>query len=215
MRNGGWAIRAKECLSCDRFMPSATDCSHSEPSVSHVATGPIVLRRDSNPHHPKRASYRVEDEAMLRIRCWRSGSVRLLRCRPAPRPSFHSAPIWQRAGGGVDIIFRKNMSGSGRCNGYGSQLWREPTVASFPFRQTFEPDRVALTPLLPLVLSPGFEPGLDSSLDCCLYRLGYESMCGYHPCEVAISAQSTIDPATRAGSLHSCLRWTRILRHEA
>ena len=57
------------------------------------------------------------------------------------------------------------MSGSGRCNGYGSQLWREPTVASFPFRQTFEPDRVALTPLLPLVLSPGFEPGLDSSLE--------------------------------------------------
>ena len=68
-------MRAKECLSCDRFMPSATDCSHSEPSVSHVATGPIVLRRDSNPHHPKRASYRLEDEAMLRIRCWRGGSV--------------------------------------------------------------------------------------------------------------------------------------------
>lgn len=95
------------------------------------------------------------------------------------------------------------------------KLWREPAVASFPFRQTFEPDRVALTPLLPLVLSLGFEPGLDSSLDCCLYRLGYESMCGYHPCEVAISAQSTIDPATRAGSLHSCLRWTRILQREA
>ena len=73
--DGGWAMRAKECLSCDRFMPSATDCSHSEPSVSHVATGPIVLRRDSNPHHPKRASYRLEDEAMLRIRCWRGGSV--------------------------------------------------------------------------------------------------------------------------------------------
>lgn len=30
---------------------------------------------------------------------------RPLRCRPAPRPSFHSAPIWQRAGGGVDIVF--------------------------------------------------------------------------------------------------------------
>lgn len=25
--------------------------------------------------HPKRASYRSEDEAMLRIRCWRGGSV--------------------------------------------------------------------------------------------------------------------------------------------
>ncbi len=46
-----------------------------EPGVSHVAAGPIVLRRDSNPHHPKRASYRLEDEAMLRIRCWRGGSV--------------------------------------------------------------------------------------------------------------------------------------------
>lgn len=68
-------MRAKECLSCDRFMPSATDCSHSEPSVSHVATGPIVLRREPNPHHPKRASYRLEDEAMLRIRCWKGGSV--------------------------------------------------------------------------------------------------------------------------------------------
>ena len=40
-----------------------------------MAAGPIVLRRDSNPHHPKRASYRLEDEAMLRIRCWRGGSV--------------------------------------------------------------------------------------------------------------------------------------------
>ena len=107
------------------------------------------------------------------------------------------------------------MSGSGRCNGYGSQLWREPTVASFPFRQTFEPDRVALTPLLPLVLSPGFEPGLDSSLDCCLYVAG-TSMCGYHPCEVAISAQvhKSIRPLV-PDPLHSCLRWTRILRHEA
>ena len=50
-------MRAKECLSCDRFMPSATDCSHSEPSVSHVATGPIVLRRDSNPHHSKKTEH--------------------------------------------------------------------------------------------------------------------------------------------------------------
>lgn len=30
--------------------------------------------------------------------------------------------------------------------------------------------------MLPLVLSPGFEPGPDSSLDCRLYRLGHESM---------------------------------------
>lgn len=48
-----------------------------EPSVSHVATGPIVLRRDSNPHHPKKKQsiLPLKDEAVLRIRCWRGGSV--------------------------------------------------------------------------------------------------------------------------------------------
>ena len=107
------------------------------------------------------------------------------------------------------------MSGSGRCNGYGSQLWREPTVASFPFRQTFEPDRVALTPLLPLVLSPGFEPGLDSSLDCCLYRLATKA------CADTTLARSQYPHSPQSirplvpDPLHSCLRWTRILRHEA
>ena len=152
---------------------------------------------------------------MLRIRCWKGGSVQTTEVQ-GPRLD-HRSTSPQYGSGRVAALtsYSQVGCGSGRCNGYGSQLWREPTVASFPFRQTFEPDRVALTPLLPLVLSPGFEPGLDSSLDCCLYRLGYESMRGYHPCEVAISAQSTIDPATRAGSLHSCLRWTRILRHEA
>lgn len=35
---------------------------------------------------------------------------------------------------------------------------------------------VALTPVFPLVLSPGFEPGLNASLAHRLYRLGHESM---------------------------------------
>lgn len=66
------------CLSCGRFMPSATDCSHSgNPVFSHVATGPIVLRRDSNPHYSKKKQsiLPLKDEAVLRIRCWRGGSV--------------------------------------------------------------------------------------------------------------------------------------------
>lgn len=46
------------------------------PVFSHVATGPIVLRRDSNPHYSKKQSILpLNDEAVLRIRCWRSGSV--------------------------------------------------------------------------------------------------------------------------------------------
>lgn len=47
------------------------------PVFSHVATGPIVLRRDSNPHYSKKKQsiLPLKDEAVLRIRCWRSGSV--------------------------------------------------------------------------------------------------------------------------------------------
>lgn len=44
--------------------------------MSHVLPGPIALRRESNPHYSKnRASYQLNDEAMLRIRCRRGGSV--------------------------------------------------------------------------------------------------------------------------------------------
>lgn len=47
-----------------------------EPSVSHVATGPscfdgIRTRITPKTGHPDR----LNDEAMLRIRCWRGGSV--------------------------------------------------------------------------------------------------------------------------------------------
>lgn len=47
------------------------------PVFSHMVTGPIVLRRDSNPHYSKKKQsiLPLKDEAMLRIRCWRGGSV--------------------------------------------------------------------------------------------------------------------------------------------
>lgn len=66
------------CLSCDRFMPPiANYLPFGNPVFSHVATGPIVLRRDSNPHYSKKKQsiLPLKDEAVLRIRCWRGGSV--------------------------------------------------------------------------------------------------------------------------------------------
>lgn len=53
MRNGGWAMRAKECLSRDRFMPPIANYLPFGNPAFRMAAGPIVLRRDSNPHHPK------------------------------------------------------------------------------------------------------------------------------------------------------------------
>lgn len=53
MRNGGWAMRAKEFLSRDRLMPPIANYLPFGNPAFRMAAGPIVLRRDSNPHHPK------------------------------------------------------------------------------------------------------------------------------------------------------------------
>ena len=169
-------MRAKECLSCDRFMPSATDCSHSEPSVSHVATGPIVLRREPNPHHPKRASYRLEDEAMLRIRCWKGGSVQTTEVQ-GPRLD-HRSTSPQYGSGRVAALtsYSQVRCGSGRCIGHRPRLREGPAMHRSQNRQAFKTRMGGVDAAFPPVLSPGFEPGLDASLAHCLYRLGYESM---------------------------------------
>lgn len=131
-------MRAKECLSCDRFMPSATDCSHSEPSVSHVATGPIVLRREPNPHHPKRASYRLEDEAMLRIRCWKGGSVQTTEVQ-GPRLD-HRSTSPQYGSGRVAALtsYSQVRCGSGRCIGHRPRLREGPATHRSQNRQAFK-----------------------------------------------------------------------------
>lgn len=67
---------SKGFLSCDRLIPPiANYLPFGNPDVSHVATGPIGLRREPNPHYAERRILPLEDEAMLRIRCWRGGSV--------------------------------------------------------------------------------------------------------------------------------------------
>lgn len=55
--------------------PIADYLPFGNPAESHAATGPIVPRRDSNPHYAERRILPLEDEAMLRIRCWKGGSV--------------------------------------------------------------------------------------------------------------------------------------------
>ena len=118
---------------------------------------------------------------------------RPLRCRPAPRPSFHPSQY-----------------GSGRVaalTSYSARLWAEAGAALVigpSYEKAWQcivpetgkisrPVWVALTPVFPTVLSPGFEPGPDSSLDCRLYRLGYESIA--RTTRRDMPARSTIDPA--------------------
>lgn len=77
MRNGGWAMRAKEFLSRDRLMPPIADyLPFGNPAFRMWPPGPscfdgIRTRITPKTGHPDR----LNDEAMLRIRCWRGGSV--------------------------------------------------------------------------------------------------------------------------------------------
>ena len=69
-------MRAKEYLSRDRLMPPiANYLPFGNPAFRMWPLGPSCFDGIRTRITPKRASYRLEDEAMLRIRCWRGGSV--------------------------------------------------------------------------------------------------------------------------------------------
>ena len=69
-------MRAKECLSCDRFMPPiANYLPFGNPAFRMWPLGPSCFDGIRTRITPSGASCLLEDEAMLRIRCWRGGSV--------------------------------------------------------------------------------------------------------------------------------------------
>ena len=171
-------MRAKEFLSCDRFMPPiANYLPFGNPAFRMWPLGPscfdgIRTRITPKTGHPDR----LNDEAMLRIRCWRGGSVQTTEVQ-GPRLD-HRSTSPQYGSGRVAALtsYSQVRCGSGRCIGHrpGCAKARQCIVPKTGKRS--RPVWAALTPAFPPVLSPGFEPGLDASLAHCLYRLGYESM---------------------------------------
>lgn len=99
---------------------------------------PIVLRREPNPHHPKRASYRLEDEAMLRIRCWKGGSVQTTEVQ-GPRLD-HRSTSPQYGSGRVAALtsYSQVRCGSGRCIGHRPRLREGPATHRSQNRQAFK-----------------------------------------------------------------------------
>lgn len=71
-------MRAKEFLSCDRFMPPiANYLPFGNPAFRMWPLGPSCfdgIRTRITPKK-KQSILPLKDEAVLRIRCWRSGSV--------------------------------------------------------------------------------------------------------------------------------------------
>lgn len=65
---------------------------------------------------------RLNDEAMLRIRCWRGGSVQATEVQACALTIVPLRP--NMASGRVAALtsYSQVGCGSGRCNGYGSQL---------------------------------------------------------------------------------------------
>lgn len=99
-------MRAKECLSCDRFMPPiANYLPFGNPAFRMWPLGPSCFDGIRTRIATDDASYLWKTKPCCGYDAGKAVPFRPLRCRPAPRPSFHSAPIWQRAGGGVDIVF--------------------------------------------------------------------------------------------------------------
>lgn len=101
------------CWFYGRFMPSTANC----PPFGNLTCrmwplSPSCFDGNRTRITTNDASYLWKTKRCCGYDAGEAVLFRLLRCKPAPRPSFHSVPIWQRAGGGVDIVFRKNMSGS-------------------------------------------------------------------------------------------------------
>lgn len=93
-------MRAKEFLSCDRFMPPiANYLPFGNPAFRMWPLGPscfdgIRTRITPKTGHPDR----LNDEAMLRIRCWKGGSVQATEVQ-GPRLDHRSTSPQMAAGG--------------------------------------------------------------------------------------------------------------------
>lgn len=215
MRNGGWAMRAKEFLSCDRFMPPiANYLPFGNPAFRMWPLGPscfdgIRTRITPKTGHPDR----LNDEAMLRIRCWRGGSVQTTEVQ-GPRLD-HRSTSPQYGSGRVAALtsYSQVRCGSGRCIGHRPRLREGPAMHRSQNRQAF---KTRMGGVDARVSASAFA-GIRTRTGCVLGALPLPVGLRKHAQAIRrdMPAQSTVDSTTRVGSLHSCLRWTRILQHEA
>ena len=164
---------------------------------------PIVLRREPNPHHPKRASYRLEDEAMLRIRCWKGGSVQTTEVQ-GPRLD-HRSTSPQYGSGRVAALtsYSQVRCGSGRCIGHRPRLREGPATHRSQNRQAF---KTCMGGVDARVSASAFA-GIRTRTGCVLGALPLPVGLRKHAQAIRrdMPAQSTVDSTTRAESCtHAC-----------
>ena len=156
---------------------------------------------------------RLNDEAMLRIRCWKGGSVQTTEVQ-GPRLDHRSTPP-QYGSGRVAALtsYSQVRCGSGRCIGHRPRLREGPAMHRSQNRQAF---KTRMGGVDARVSASAFA-GIRTRTGCVLGALPLPVGPRKHAQAIRrdMPAQSTVDSTTRAGSLHSCLRWTRILQHEA
>lgn len=208
-------MRAKEFLSCDRFMPPiANYLPFGNPAFRMWPLGPscfdgIRTRITPKTGHPDR----LNDEAMLRIRCWRGSSVQTTEVQ-GPRLD-HRSTSPQYGSGRVAALtsYSQVRCGSGRCIGHRPRLREGPAMHRSQNRQAF---KTRMGGVDARVSASAFA-GIRTRTGCVLGALPLPVGLRKHAQAIRrdMPAQSTVDSTTRVGSLHSCLRWTRILQHEA
>lgn len=156
---------------------------------------------------------RLNDEAMLRIRCWRGGSVQTTEVQ-GPRLDHRSTSPQYGSGRMAALTsYSQVRCGSGRCIGHRPRLREGPAMHRSQNRQAF---KTRMGGVDARVSASAFA-GIRTRTGCVLGALPLPVGLRKHAQAIRrdMPAQSTVDSTTRVGSLHPCLRWTRVPRHEA
>lgn len=150
---------------------------------------------------------------MLRIRCWKGSSVQTTEVQ-GPRLD-HRSTSPQYGSGRVAALtsYSQVRCGSGRCIGHRPRLREGPAMHRSQNRQAF---KTRMGGVDARVSASAFA-GIRTRTGCVLGALPLPVGLRKHAQAIRrdMPAQSTVDSTTRVGSLHSCLRWTRILQREA
>lgn len=198
-------MRAKEFLSCDRFMPPiANYLPFGNPAFRMWPLGPscfdgIRTRITPKTGHPDR----LNDEAMLRIRCWRGGSVQTTEVQ-GPRLD-HRSTSPQYGSGRVAALtsYSQVRCGSGRCIGHRPRLREGPAMHRSQNRQAF---KTRMGGVDARVSASAFV-GIRTRTGCVLGALPLPVGLRKHAQAIRrdMPAQSTVDSTTRAESCtHAC-----------
>lgn len=188
-------MRAKEFLSCDRFMPPiANYLPFGNPAFRMWPLGPscfdgIRTRITPKTGHPDR----LNDEAMLRIRCWKGGSVQATEVQ-GPRLDHRSTSPQ------FDILPRLKAGDS-----YAGQLNEALRFGGFPLHGRPRCDRFAPVSVLRRLHGRLATPRVPRRRGCSVRRSNHgRAVCRIAGIPIRVCPTVSVRRGVRIGSRSGC-----------